>query len=298
MANKKTQTKVMDLQKYKSKIRPLITVIISTYNEEKSIEDCICSLRNQSVPLEIIVVDDGSKDRTVAICKTIGVKTLRQGHKGPGAARNLGARNAKGDILILIDADMVFEPDFVAKLIAPIAEGDAVATCHWNERVANWDNPWARCQAWFLGLPDKRRHPLKIPEFEEVYRAVKKDFFLNSGGFAEGEGKTDDSSIAKRTGVLAKIVSDAVCYHRNVEGISELLKDSLWQGRNVAVIREHRIRSSLITLVYKNPVCGILKGIILGIKKREPCMPLYAMVYSVGIYVGLFQALLNKRYTK
>jgi hypothetical protein len=64
------------------------------------------------------------------------------------------------------------------------------------------------------------------------------------------------------------------------------------------VKRENRMKSSLITLVYKNPVCGILKGIILGIKKHEPRMPLYAMVYSAGMYVGLFQALLNKRYTK
>ena len=298
MANIKTHIKVKNLQKYKSRIYPLITVIVPTYNEERSIKDCIHSLRNQSVPLEIIVVDDGSKDDSAKICEDLKVKVLRQNHKGPGAARNLGARNAKGDILILIDADMVFEPDFVSKLIAPIKEDDAVATCHWNERVANWDNPWARCQAWFLGLPDKRRHPLNVPEYEEVYRAVKKDFFLRSGGFAEGEGKADDSSIAKRTGVHAKIVSDAVCYHRNVEGVSELLRDSLWQGRSVVVIGGQRIKSSLIALVYKNPVCGILKGVILGIKKHEPRMPLYAMVYSVGIYVGLFQALLNKRYTK
>jgi glycosyltransferase involved in cell wall biosynthesis len=292
------KTEVMNLPENKSMIIPSVTVIIPVYNEERSIENCIRSLRNQSVPLEIIVVDDGSKDNSVKICEGLGIKVLKQNHQGPGAARNLGARNAKGEILILVDADMEFETYFVAKLIAPITEGDAVATCHWNERVANWNNPWARCQTWFLGLPDKRRQPLRVPEYEEIYRAVKKDFFLNSGGFAVGEGRADDSSISKRTGVLAKIVSDAVCYHRNVEGISELLRDSLWQGRNVVVKRENRMKSSLITLVYKNPVCGILKGIILGIKKHEPRMPLYAMVYSAGMYVGLFQALLNKRYTK
>ena len=288
----------MNLQEYESTIAPSVTVIIPVYNEEKSIENCICSLGKQNIPLEIIVVDDGSKDDSAKICEDLKVKVLRQAHKGPGAARNLGARNAKGDILILIDADMVFEPDFVSNLIAPIMKGDAVATCHWNERVANWDNPWARCQTWFLGLPDKRRHPMQIPEHEEVYRAVRKDAFLESGGFAEGEGKSDDCSISRRTGVQAKIVSNAVCYHRNVEGAVELLRDSLWQGRSVAVMQEHRIKSSIITLVYKNPVCCLLKGIILGIKKHEPRMPLYAMVHSVGIYVGLFQALLSKRYTK
>ena len=298
MANKKTHTKVMNLQKYKPTVFPSVTVIIPVYNEERSIEGCIRSLRKQSVPLEIIVVDDGSKDNSVKICEDLKIRVLRQGHKGPGAARNLGARNAKGDILILIDADMVFEPDFVAKLIAPIAEGDAVATCHWNERVANWDNPWARCQTWFLGLPDKRRHPIHVPEHEKVYRAVRRDIFIGSGGFTEGEGKGDDCSISSRTGILAEIVSDAVCYHRNVENACELWSDSLWQGRNVVVIREHRIRSSLITLVYKNPVSCLLKGILLGIKKHEPCMPLYAIVYSLGMYVGLLQALLNKRYTK
>ena len=98
------KTEVMNLPENKSMIIPSVTVIIPVYNEERSIENCIRSLRNQSVPLEIIVVDDGSKDNSVKICEGLGIKVLKQNHQGPGAARNLGARNAKGEILILVDA--------------------------------------------------------------------------------------------------------------------------------------------------------------------------------------------------
>ena len=288
----------MNLQEYKSTIIPSVTVIIPVYNEERSIEYCISSLRKQSIPLEIIVVDDGSKDNSVKICEDLGIKVLKQKHQGPGAARNLGARSATGKILILVDADMEFETYFVAKLIAPIVAGDAVATCHWNERVANWGNPWARCQAWFLGLPDKRRHPLQVPEYEEVYRAVRKDFFIDSGGHEEKMGRGEDSFVARQTGVMAKIVADAICYHNNAGSPGEVFRDTLWCGRTVPEGQKQKLRIGLAALFYQNPIKIFIRGIILCIKKQELYMPLYAVVYSVGFALGVIQALVYKKYAK
>ncbi len=289
---------MMNLQDYKSTIIPSVTVIIPVYNEERSIEDCICSLRKQSVPLEIVVVDDGSKDNSVKICEGLKVKVLRQDHKGPGAARNLGARNTEGNILLLADADMEFEPDFVAKLIVPIVKGDAIATCHWNERVVNWGNPWARCQTWFFGLPDKRRHPLQVPEYEEVYRAVRKDFFIDSGGYEEKMGRGEDRFVARQTGVMAKIVADAICYHNNAGSAGEVFRDTLWRGRTVPEGQKQKLRRGLAALFYQNPIKIFIRGIILCIKKQELYMPLYAVVYSVGFALGVIQALVYKKYAK
>ena len=263
----------MNLQEYKSTIIPSVTVIIPVYNEERSIEYCISSLRKQSIPLEIIVVDDGSKDNSVKICEGLGIK-------------------------VLVDADMEFETYFVAKLIAPIVAGDAVATCHWNERVANWGNPWARCQAWFLGLPDKRRHPLQVPEYEEVYRAVRKDFFIDSGGHEEKMGRGEDSFVARQTGVMAKIVADAICYHNNAGSAGEVFRDTLWCGRTVPEGQKQKLRIGLAALFYQNPIKIFIRGIILCIKKQELYMPLYAVVYSVGFALGVIQALVYKKYAK
>ncbi|ODS30578.1 MAG: family 2 glycosyltransferase SpsQ [Candidatus Scalindua rubra] len=291
--------KQVDEQKYHSVIDPLVTVVIPTYNEEKSIEDCVRSLRNQTIPLEIIVVDDGSKDQTVAICEAIGVKALRQSHKGPGTARNLGAKNAKGNILVFVDADMLFAADYISKLIEPIISGETIATCHWNEMVTNWHNPWARCQTWYFGHPDKRRTPYAVHPPGNVYRAVRKVFFLDSGGFAENEGRGDDGSVARRTGVKAKRVTDAICYHRNAEGPGDIYSDAVWRGRHKAVHENGGFRRCVsIVLIHGNPVRGILRGLLLAVDKKEPRMVLYSIIYNLGYTLGVLRALYSGYYLK
>jgi glycosyltransferase involved in cell wall biosynthesis len=278
----------------------LISVIIPVYNEEICIEDCLRSLLKQSFGhLEIIVVDDGSTDRTVSICEAFGVEVYRQTHRGMAAARNFGARKAKGSILILVDADMIFAPEYVGKLIAPIINGEAIATDHWNERVANWDNPWARCQTWFQKLPDRRRQTLTVPEHSGQYRAVRKDFFLNSGGLTEEEGYRADTSLARRTGVFAEIIKDAICYHRNIEGPRELFRETRWHGRQVAFIKERRLRRCVATiLIHRNPLVEIVNGIYLSIIKKEHRMIFYSIFYIISFDLGIIDALFSKSYQK
>jgi glycosyltransferase involved in cell wall biosynthesis len=288
-----------NIRKYKPFTDYSVTVVISAYNEEDNIRNCILSLMKQTLPSEIIVVDDGSNDQTFYTCEALGVKTLRQNHRGPGSARNLGARNAQGNILLFVDADMQFSPDYVEKLVEPIINGEAIATSHWNETVANWHNPWARCQTWFQRLPDKRRAPLDIPHNVHVYRAVRKDFFLNSGGFSENEGRGDDTSIARRTSVFATIVPDAICYHKNFETIREILTDAIWHGRNISVSRINRTKRFFsILLINNNPVSELLRGLFLALNKKEPRMIPYSIIYTFGLISGAFRALITKYYLK
>lgn len=278
---------------------PYVTVIIPVYNEEDCIRECILSLQNQDFkPLEILVIDDGSTDNSAKICEQMGMSVLRQHHRGPGAARNLGARRAMGDILVLVDADMLLEPDYISRLVRPIVNGDAVATCHWDEMVSNWSNPWARCHTYYLGLPARRRQPLAAPTEELVYRAVRKDFFLAAGGFAENEGRADDSSLAQRTGVKAKIVRDARCYHNNPASAKELLEDAMWHGRNAAAGKGNRWRASLRQVYAHNPLFALVRGVACGIRRREPHLPIYALIYSAGFIAGVVAGLLTKKYTK
>src|SRR3972149_7564948 len=124
----------------------LISVIIPIYNEETTIGECLNSLSKQSYKnLEVILVDDGSTDNTLHVIKNLKslVRTrevkisnlilLKQNHKGPGPARNLGASRAKGEILVFVDADMTFEKDFVKDLTAPIIKGKTIGTFSKNE---------------------------------------------------------------------------------------------------------------------------------------------------------------------
>ena len=89
------------------------SVIVPACNEEKRIAECLQSLLCQETgkSFEVILADDGSADSTIEIAKSLGknVRILKQRHRGPAAARNLGARNAKGDVLVFVDADCVAE---------------------------------------------------------------------------------------------------------------------------------------------------------------------------------------------
>ena len=83
-----------------------ISVIIPVYNEEKVIGRCLESLACQTLKLkEIIVVDDGSSDKTLQVLSNFqfsifNFQLLQQRHKGAGAARNAGAAKATGEILV------------------------------------------------------------------------------------------------------------------------------------------------------------------------------------------------------
>ncbi|MBU1500062.1 glycosyltransferase family 2 protein, partial [Patescibacteria group bacterium] len=124
-------------------MNPDISVIIPSYNSGRTIEPCLQSLIKQSLKPEIIVVDDGSKDNTKTIVQSFSqVKLLTQTHQGPGAARNLGVKKAKGEILVFVDADMEFDQDFLQDLTKPIVTDKAKGSWSGNEQVANWDNIW------------------------------------------------------------------------------------------------------------------------------------------------------------
>lgn len=86
-----------------------ISVVIPTYNREKTIKRCLDSVVNQTYPVcEIIVIDDGSRDKTLDIIRTEygnRVKVIRQKHKGAQAARNAGIRAASGEYIAFLDSD-------------------------------------------------------------------------------------------------------------------------------------------------------------------------------------------------
>lgn len=107
-----------------------VSIIIPAYNEEKHIQKAIESLRNQEYqPMEIIVVVNGSSDRTFEIAKNLADKVLNFPEPiGPGCARNEGAKIAKGDIFIFLDADSRLSQGAVEKIAKGLGENE-FGTC-------------------------------------------------------------------------------------------------------------------------------------------------------------------------
>lgn len=222
--------------------QPKITVVIPTYNEEKVIGNCLASLARQAVPAEIIVVDDGSKDNSLSVIENFKLKNkncvlLRQKHEGPGAARNLGASKAKGDILVFVDADMEFAPDFLEKLVAPIRAGKTVGTFSKEEYLLNKGNIWARLWNVDLGRQPEKMHTQDYPNTQPVFRAILRKEFEKVGGFDTTVGYADDWTLSRKLGVQAKAASGAKFYHANPASLKEVWIQARWFGKNEFLTR-------------------------------------------------------------
>ena len=110
-----------------------LSVVIPAYNEERTIAETIRRVKTVDLgelDLEIVVVDDGSKDQTREILKTIpGIRVvLHERNSGKGAAVKSGFRAATGDIVLIQDADLEYDPQDYGALVQPIVDGrvDAV----------------------------------------------------------------------------------------------------------------------------------------------------------------------------
>lgn len=278
---------------------PAVTAVIPVYNEADCLAACLESLRTQEMPpAEILVVDDGSSDGSAEIAGRLGARVLRQDHRGPGAARNLGVREAAGNIILFADADMTFGPGYVAALARPLISGETAGSTHAEEFVANWDNPWARLQTWFLGCPDRKRADLNLSGPTTVFRAVRKDFFTAHGGFSENEGRADDASLAARSGVMPSVVAGAECWHRNVDGPADTFLDARWRGRDMGSRIKSLREFLLAVLVHRNPLRDLAAGLRLLAAKQEPRAPLFAALFSAGFQYGLFSAYFRGNYLK
>jgi hypothetical protein len=97
-----------------------VSVVVPMYNDSRTIDLCLASVSTQTHPAhEIIVVDDASTDDSAARAARHACTLVRADQNGgPGAARNLGVRHAKGDVIFFIDADMIMYPDAIENAVA------------------------------------------------------------------------------------------------------------------------------------------------------------------------------------
>ena len=109
---------------------PYASIVVPTWNRSGLLNDCVSSLLAQSYPssrYEIVIVDDGSQDETPSVVDDLSSDSCpriigtRIEHRGLNAARNAGARIAKGDLICFVDDDVLAPPTWLSSLVAGCA---------------------------------------------------------------------------------------------------------------------------------------------------------------------------------
>ena len=116
---------------YRLPVGFLLSIVIPVYNEARTIEQVIARVRSTQLPLEMILVDDGSSDGTRDVLARVAQHAsdcrviLHERNQGKGAAIRTGMAAAQGDVVVIQDADMEYDPRDLRLLLQPIIENEA-----------------------------------------------------------------------------------------------------------------------------------------------------------------------------
>jgi glycosyltransferase involved in cell wall biosynthesis len=163
----------------------MISVIIPHLDQPEGLKACLASLCSQertAGPVELIVVDNGSKVMPVEICSGFGVTLLSEPTPGPGPARNRGVSHAAGDILAFIDADCIADKGWLSQIERSFSEDATLAIMGGDVRIA--------CQ--------NRSRLTLLEAYESVFAYRMKEYIAK-------QGFTGTGNLAVRADVFAAV---------------------------------------------------------------------------------------------
>ncbi|MGH7238357.1 MAG: TIGR04283 family arsenosugar biosynthesis glycosyltransferase [Candidatus Saccharimonadales bacterium] len=169
----------------------MTTVIIPTFNEADQIAATIKNIRYAAgaAPVEIIIADGGSNDRTVDTAKQQGVRTLMSEKKGRAAQMNAGASLANGDVLYFLHADTAPPDGFADDIIDTLNNGYSSGCFTLSFDHRHW---FLRANCWFT------RFDINAFRFGDQSLFVTREAFENAGGFCEKHIVLEDQEFIKR----------------------------------------------------------------------------------------------------
>jgi cellulose synthase/poly-beta-1,6-N-acetylglucosamine synthase-like glycosyltransferase len=181
--------------------RPYFSVVIPAYNEEENVARCLEAVANQDFPAdryEVIVADNGSTDDTARIAEDHGATVIDARRPGPAAARNAGARSARGEILAFIDCDCIASHQWLRRL-ADGFEVQGVGAVAGEIRIGAPRTEVERLLGSinYLSQAEHLENPI-MPFAATANVAYRRDVFERLGGFDESLRVGEDADLSWR----------------------------------------------------------------------------------------------------
>jgi len=198
---------------------PLVSIIVTTKNEEKNIENCLRSIKSQTYPqhrIEIILVDNFSTDRTKDIALQYTDKVY---DKGPerSAQRNYGVEKAKGDYVLYLDADMILSEGVVLACVEKIRDNPDLVALYISEIVMG-ESYFSRVRRFERSFYDGT--------VIDCVRFIKKEAFMKVGGFDESLNGPEDWDLDKKIRMTGKtdLISAPIYHNESRFNLRQYLK--------------------------------------------------------------------------
>lgn len=243
-----------------------VSVIIPTKNEEQVIHECLSFVFTQSLkPLEVIIVDGRSTDDTLKKAQQFPVKIITE--KEPASlpnARNLGIENAKGEVILFMDADVILDKNCIENAVKWFEDTNIIAVIPCEKSLAHTRLEKIEIY-WLRGTANPIRSGIGIPSFVEFFRQIvfKKVKFDSNLGYGE------DMDFQKRLKMVCKgdgkiIYSDdsTISIH-HPHTFKELRSQYTWYGRTFKTYfsRDSSIQTILNLGSLLTPTILIILGI-------------------------------------
>ena len=222
---------------------PSVSVVVPAFDAARTITDCVRSLTALEYPrdlLEIIVVDNGSRDRTRALLESFGeaIRIVDEPRRGPAAARNAGVRSARGDVIAFTDADCTVDPRWLLPLVGALEDpGVGIA----GGRILS-RRPANAVELFGERIHDHRRALLWFePPYAITMNWASRRAVLEAVGLFDvrlRRGEDGDLSYRIREhGYSFAYASEAIVYHRNQRTIAGLVREGWQHGFHAHPVR-------------------------------------------------------------
>lgn len=241
-----------------------ISVIVPTYNEEKYIGRCITSilaeLKNIHIPNEVIVVDNLSSDTTASIIEHFPIIHLTCDKKGsPSATRNLGANNARYEILCFIDGDCLVTPNWFQQVI--IALENASIGAYGGPALSPEDGNWVETTWAPTAIKPFVINKSALPG---ANFSLRRNLFHQLGGFDANLTTAEDDDLSKRILQLGvNVVSDSnhpVIHLGYPKSLLDIFKKQIWHGSSQ--LKAHGLLGDKMVILTTLWIAAILMGFI------------------------------------
>ena len=201
-----------------------LTVVIPCFNEEKTLRKCVkrvLDIADEALALEVIIVDDCSRDRSLAIARELEaahneiIVLHHDKNQGKGAALRTGFQKATGDFVCVQDADLEYNPMELRKLVAPLASGDADVVLGsrflsiGTHRVLYF---WHSMGNRFLTFVSNMFTDLNLTDMETCYKVFRRDV-IQSIDIKENRFGFEPEIVAKVAHLRLRIFEMGISYH-------------------------------------------------------------------------------------